>query len=267
MRDWLFCTLELLVYTFGVAGVCALIVEQCHRAVYALLGSRAGRIFWYVTALPGVPVHELGHALLCPVFLHRIEHFYCLPSRRHTPCVEHSYDRRNPYAALGNLFIGLGPILSGLALMLAILHLLFPQAAAAYTAALSALQQGATTPLSLSLPITMLHALFTESATPVWLLPIGWYLLLSLSMHVRLSVADLRGMAPGIPWAVLLAASIAAVITLLGQDALAATTLALQRYALFQSALLALILFFSLFSLAFAAVLRMFRMLVRKSTP
>ena len=85
----------------------------------------------------------------------------------------------------------------------------------------------------------------------------GGYLLLSMSQHVRLSVADLRSMAPGIPYAVLLATLAATVIALIGEQALAATTAALQAWALLQCALFALILLFSLICLVLAAACRL----------
>ena len=263
MRDWLFCILELLVYTFGVMGVCALIVEQCHRATYALLGRGVGRFFWYATALPGAPIHELGHALLCLIFGHRIEAFHPLPGAHGAACVEHSYNRRNPWAAMGNVWIAMGPILSGLAVMLLVLYAIFPQALTVYGDAVDALLSGGLSAGStVALAGDMLRALLTAKS-PWWLLVIGWYLLLSMSQHVRLSVADLRSMAPGLPWVVCAAALVATLITLLGESALAATTAALQSYALLQCALFALILLFSLVCLAAAAVWRMVIAIVR----
>ncbi len=248
MRDWLFCLLELLVYTFGVMGVCALVIEQCHRACFSLLGRRIGRAFWYATALPGAPVHEVGHAVMCLLFAHRIEELHLLPRRGSPARVEHSYHRRNPWAAMGTVWIGLGPLFSCLAVMLAVLYFLFPQTLLSYNAAVDALQQNGSLPFSeiARHTGTMVISLVSESTSPLWLRLLGWYLLLSMSLHVRLSVADLRGMIPGLPWIAALAALIATPITLLGQGALAATTLFLQRFALLQCGLFALILLFSL---------------------
>jgi hypothetical protein len=70
-------------------------------------------------------------------------------------------------------------------------------------------------------------------------------------------------MAPGIPYAVLLATLAATVIALIGEQALAATTAALQAWALLQCALFALILLFSLLCLGAAAVWRMIVAIVR----
>lgn len=248
MRTWLLCLLELLVYTFGVMAACGLLVDACHRLCFSLLGHHIGKGIWYATSLPGSPVHELGHALMCLVFAHRIEEIHLLPRRGSTACVEHSYHRRNPWAVMGSVWIGLGPLFSCLAVILLVLYLVFPQALGTYRSALDTLQQNGTLPLPDLLRFTAdtIVSLFTQSSAPLWLQILGGYLLLSMSLHVRLSVADLRGMATGIPHTIALAALIAAVITLIGENALAATTLALQRFALLQCALFALILLFSL---------------------
>lgn len=259
MRDWLFCILEVLVYTCGVMSVCAYGIELCHRATYALLGRRVSRFFWYATALPGAPVHELGHALFCPIFAHRIERFRPLPMGQNAACVEHSYNRRNPWAALGNIVIGIGPILSGFAVMIAVLYGIFPAAMHTCADAVSEIcRSGSVGGQQLvHFPLAFLGAMIVETSTPRWLQPIGWYLLLSMSLHVRLSAADLRSMAPGIPWAVLAAVLIATVIVLLGADATTAATTALQSFALLQCALFTLIFLFSFLCLAFSAVYRM----------
>lgn len=259
MRNWLICLVEILVYTFGVAGVCAYLTECTHRATFALLGRRAGRFFWYATALPGAPVHELGHALFCLLFAHRIERIRLLPDHRGAACVDHSYTRRNPYAALGCVPIALGPIFSCLLVMLLVLRGLFPDALAVYSGTLEGLRENTGLPPAevLRCGWGIIRALFSDHSYPVLVRISGIYLLLSMSLHVRLSVADLRSMAPGFPWVVLLSALIAAIIALTGEAALVATTAALQAFALLQCALFALILLFSLICLVLAAACRL----------
>ena len=168
MRAWLFCLLEILVYTFGVMGVCALLVDVCHRVCFSLLGRRIGKGVWYATSLPGAPVHELGHAAMCLLFAHRIEKIYLLPRRKGPACVEHSYNRRNPWAAMGSVFIGLGPLFSCLAVILLCLYFIFPQALGTYRTTMITLQQSGT----LSLPDLVHHtaamvvSLFAQSPSP-----------------------------------------------------------------------------------------------------
>jgi hypothetical protein len=102
----------------------------------------------------------------------------------------------------------------------------------------------------------LLLSILTETTSPLFLRLIGWYLLLSMSQHLRLSVADLRSMASGIPWTLLLAAVVSAVLTLCGEAVLRTTTHHLQQFALLQCALLALVLLVSLVCLGLAAAVR-----------
>lgn len=125
------------------------------------LGEKA---FSYFTA-PGVIAHELAHAITCIPFGHRIDELVLFrPDRDGTlGYVKHSYNARNPWAVLGNAFIGTAPLWSGIFL----LHLLFAHA-------FPHLDQWKQ---ALSHPWTWL-----------WI-----YLLLAIGAHMRLSMMDVRG--------------------------------------------------------------------------
>ncbi len=64
----------------------------------------------------GTTIHELGHAIFCPFFGHRIikmELFNPDPITGRLGYVRHSYNRDSIVANIGNFFIGIGPILLG----------------------------------------------------------------------------------------------------------------------------------------------------------
>ena len=64
----------------------------------------------------GTMVHEIGHAIMCVPFGHRItkmELFNPDPNTGTLGYVRHSYDPESSWAQIGNLFIGIGPILIG----------------------------------------------------------------------------------------------------------------------------------------------------------
>ncbi len=70
-------------------------------------------ILW--TAWIGTPVHELGHAVFCIIFKHRIEEikFYEPdPSSGTLGYVYHTWDEKR-YQMIGNFFIGVAPIIFG----------------------------------------------------------------------------------------------------------------------------------------------------------
>lgn len=85
------------------------------------------RGYLYLFGWIGTLVHELGHAVFCPLFGHRIHgmRLFSLNTRNHSAgYVEHSYSGRNPYHLAGNFFISVGPLLLGTALIYLILRYL-----------------------------------------------------------------------------------------------------------------------------------------------
>jgi len=76
------------------------------------LGGAAYAIFGW----PGTVVHELGHAVFCLLFGHRITSirlFDFAPRDGARGHVVHTFDPTNPWQQIGNFFIGVGPILFG----------------------------------------------------------------------------------------------------------------------------------------------------------
>jgi hypothetical protein len=73
---------------------------------------------WYLGLFGwlGTIVHELGHAIFCMIFGHKITEIKLFspdPETGTTGYVKHSYNRTNIYQLVGNFFIGIGPILLG----------------------------------------------------------------------------------------------------------------------------------------------------------
>jgi hypothetical protein len=73
---------------------------------------------WYLGLFGwlGTIVHELGHAVFCIIFGHKITDiklFHPDPETGTLGYVKHSYNSRNIYQLAGNFFIGIGPILLG----------------------------------------------------------------------------------------------------------------------------------------------------------
>ena len=134
---------KLLLLTLGVFTVCGFAVRFCARAFSALTGSGSETVF-DVTSVVGTPVHELGHAVMCLPFAHKITKIKLWSPKATNGVygfVEHSYNRKNPWARLGCLFIGLGPILSGIGVVILTLLLCFPSAWQSYLAASRALAE------------------------------------------------------------------------------------------------------------------------------
>ncbi|MDR1818339.1 MAG: hypothetical protein LBR07_09290 [Puniceicoccales bacterium] len=83
-----------------------------------------------ITGWCGTPVHELGHAVFCLLFCHkitRIKLFDPDPKGGSLGYVQHSYDQHSVYQRAGNFFIGIGPVLLGSAVLYVLLLLFMPE--------------------------------------------------------------------------------------------------------------------------------------------
>jgi hypothetical protein len=84
---------------------------------------------WYLGLFGwlGTIIHELGHALFCLIFRHKITAMKLFdpdPETGTLGYVQHTYDSSNIYQLVGNFFIGIGPIILGTALIYLLLYLL-----------------------------------------------------------------------------------------------------------------------------------------------
>ena len=106
-----------IIILMGLALVLAFIMNHIagfvKRQAYQLMGRNLylGLFGWLGTA-----VHELGHALFCVIFRHRIVEiqFFKPDSKTGTlGYVKHSYNPHSIYQNIGDFFIGIGPIIIG----------------------------------------------------------------------------------------------------------------------------------------------------------
>lgn len=211
MSDLVFAFLKyfggLILLTLGTIVICGLAVRLCAKAFSKLMGSPSGTIF-DVTSIIGTPIHELGHAMMCPLFGHRIESM-CLWSPKAENgvygYVNHSYNRKNIWAKFGNLFIGVGPIFSGMLVMVLMLWLCFPNQWNDYLASTAGMTWGddafgeiadSVFLLFLELP----DAFQTDALRAI----LGLLVILPISLHISLSPQDIKGSLGAIPFYLLL---------------------------------------------------------------
>jgi len=183
------------------------LISLINRAFYRLLGG--GRLVCYATGLIGTPIHELSHALMCLFFGHRIREMrlYRIDTRSGVlGYVNHSYNRRNPYHIIGNYFIGIAPIVCGTLVLFLTMRYMLPSAFAVCRDYLSDFVdwQGQGEVLRQvegvgALFVSFLFILFTEISAGGWQIWVFLLLLLSISIHMNLSGADIKGSLAALP--------------------------------------------------------------------
>lgn len=124
-------------YLFGFVIIAGFLLGQIQAVSNKWAYQAFGRRGILLTACIGTPIHEIGHAVMCLLFGHKINAIKLLtmnPQNSTLGYVNHSFNKHSLYQVIGNFFISLGPIGSGTAAILFYMYMLEP-------AAFSALQQ------------------------------------------------------------------------------------------------------------------------------
>lgn len=162
----------------------------------------------YITGWLGTPVHELGHAIFCIPFGHRIMEMKLFrPNAQDGSLgyVNHAYNPRNVWHRVGNFFIGFGPILFGSFVLWLLIKYLVPDNQALLNLVSS--QSADLTTLEgvknqfISLYNTGEHTfkvLFSQANTGSWEFWVFLYVALCIASHMELSPPDIKGLWSGL---------------------------------------------------------------------
>jgi len=177
------------------------IAQRVGRHAYRTMGRK---IFLSVFGWLGTAVHELGHALFCVVFRHRIikiELFKPDPETGTLGYVNHAFNRASLYQKIGNFFIGIGPILLGtFVIYCASLLLLGPtvfgdvtEPNLTYRELLSFESFLGVIAATWSVAVSALERVFSWEMLSSWKLYLFIYLTFSIGSSISLSRADVEG--------------------------------------------------------------------------
>ena len=154
----------------AVALVMQLLSNSIRKSLAKIFGIQG---YIYLTA-PGVMIHEIGHAVFCLIFRHKIVEMKLFSPEEDGTLgyVNHSYNPNSFYQRIGNFFIGTGPIWFGVAVLCLISWLLLPNE-------------------------MQISDFFSLNFWGRWQSYIWLYLALTISSHITLSPSDLAGSADG----------------------------------------------------------------------
>jgi hypothetical protein len=202
----LFTTFSQLAWLLGLLFIFGFILYFLARFTRTTYVKTAGSTLdIFVTGWIGTPIHELGHALFCLVFRHRIVEMklYSPNSEDGTlGFVSHTYDPKSTYQKIGNFFIGIGPILFGTLVLYALLYYLVPNTRDVFSSIES---QGKTlisgvhgqfSGIFKSLwgtTLNTLETLFKKSNFLEYKFWIFLYVSMCISSHMELSPPDIKG--------------------------------------------------------------------------
>lgn len=195
--------------------VFALLIHWFEIITQRRLAERFGwhSVLW--TGWLGTPIHELSHALMCVLFRHRIDEIALFEPDRASGrlgYVKHSFRRDNWFEEIGNLFIGIAPLIGGSIVLAILLWLFYPAAATASIEAARTIDSAdgllnQTWKVAASIATEVLS--FSHLATArFW---IFMYLVLCVGSHMAPSGSDYQGASRG----VLLSGGLLLAVTLL----------------------------------------------------
>jgi hypothetical protein len=208
IKDLLLATLGQMVSLFAGLFIFGLLIQFISQLTFKSLERSFGSKGVYLLAWLGTPLHELGHALFCVIFGHRIEEMRLFspdPATGTLGYVNHSWNRKNPWHVLGNFFIGVGPMVLGCAALFALFYFLVPGSSDVWDSI--GVGVGA---ISGDSPVAGYFHVFAGSSLAIIKLIFAWdnlslwrfwlflYLSVCVSGNIRLSWADFKGSLSGL---------------------------------------------------------------------
>lgn len=245
-----------MVFTLGLVVLFGVCIALCNGAFYRNFGPR-GRTLCYVTGFIGTPVHEASHALMCLVFGHRIleiKFFQPEPSSGVLGYVRHSYNPKSIYQRIGNLFIGIAPVLVGALILAGLLYLLLPALFSDVAAELAAVDFIDDFSSSFGHIGRAFALMFSYIGTWQW-----WVFVLVgsfIALHMTLSREDIKGALSGLVTYVLIFLVADIVLALVSHAALSAFTCGVAAAGTFLLFFFCIFLVISLVLLAISFIVR-----------
>lgn len=206
LKQVIYTTFGQLVWLLGllfVFGFILYLLARFTRSTYVKTTGTTLDIF--VTGWIGTPIHELGHAVFCLLFRHRITEIklYSPNSEDGTlGYVNHSFDPKSIYQKVGNFFIGIGPIIFGTIIIYALLYYLVPNTRDVFSSieaqskVLIKSVHGEFTGVLGSLwrtTLNTLETLFRKSNFLDYKFWVFLYFSMCISSHMELSPLDIKG--------------------------------------------------------------------------
>jgi hypothetical protein len=208
IKDLLVATFSQMASLFAGVFIFGLLIHFISQLTFNSLEKSFGRRGVYFVAWLGTPIHELGHAIFCVIFLHKITgigFFKPDPLTGRLGYVSHTWNRASPWQVLGNFFIGIGPVILGCAALFALFYLLVPDSHRAWdsiTAMVKEVDSGTSVGSYFRVlgdsSLALAGLIFTAPNLASWQFWLFLYLAICIASNTRLSPADMKGALAGL---------------------------------------------------------------------
>lgn len=207
IKDLIIATFIQIASLFGGIVLFGLLINFISQLTFKSLERSFGKIGTYLVAWLGTPIHEFGHALFCLIFMHKIaeiKFFKPDPITGTLGYVYHKWNRSNPWQVLGNLFIGIGPVILGCVALFMTFYFLIPNSFQVWDSILARVNEA-----EKNYSIVSYFAILEGSAFAIaklifithnltdWRFWIFCYLSICVSSNIRLSLSDIKGALSG----------------------------------------------------------------------
>jgi hypothetical protein len=156
-------------------------------------------VLW--TGWLGTPIHELSHALMCRVFQHRIDEIALFEPDRESGrlgYVKHSFRTGNWFQEMGNLFIGIAPLLGGSIVLAVLLWVFYDDAATSAIETARADHSGDSFAKMFAIVSSLVGNILTISNLGTVRFWTFIYLVLCVGSHMAPSGSDYQGASRGV---------------------------------------------------------------------
>lgn len=199
-------SLRQFVFLFGILFLLGFLIYLINisllRKSYHLLGAKP---YLWVFGWFSVPVHELGHAIFALIFGHKIQRLVLFDPQAKSGShgyVQHTWNTKNVYHKVGNLFIGVGPIIFGSLVIWVLTRVLLGlevEPATAFDAEDGVLEHISSIPMfitnSLANTLMIFRNIFSGFG---WKNALFLFLSFGISTNINLSEADIKHIMPAL---------------------------------------------------------------------
>jgi hypothetical protein len=203
IKDFLLATLGQMASLFLGIFIFGLLIQFISQMSFKSLANTFGPGGTYVVAWLGTPVHELGHALFCLIFNHKIAEMKIFSTDKDSGTlgyVYHKWNPKNPYHVIGNFFIGIGPMVLGCGVLFGLFYFLLPGSSGVWRnimADFASIESSTAIVAYLTIfrdsALSVIQLIFTVGNLSIWQFWVFLYLSICVASNIRLSWADFKG--------------------------------------------------------------------------